>query len=226
MYERVEREKFFDELLAGLRNSQDKKDWIEAQNLKANELKLLFLKAATKGYLDVVQFLVSLPDLDPAALNNYALQSAVANGHVDVVQFLVSLPGVDPAAGDNHALRWATFNGDLAVVQLLVSLPGVNPAARDNEAIREAAKRDYLDIVLCLATHPAVTVTEDMPEQLQQIIRAVKINQNYFTVFQTPEVLQETKYEILEKGEAELNRKPSNGLYFNQVYSFSKRLGI
>ena len=43
MYERVEREKFFDELLAGLRNSQDKKDWIEAQNLKANELKLLFL---------------------------------------------------------------------------------------------------------------------------------------------------------------------------------------
>ena len=100
-------------------------------------------KASEKGHLEVVKYLMSLPDkIDPSAENNFAIRWASLYGHLEVVKYLMSLPkeyGIDPSVKDNEAIRWASLYGNLEVVKYLMSLPkeyGIDPSADNNYAIR------------------------------------------------------------------------------------------
>jgi hypothetical protein len=51
----------------------------------------LFYKMCKIGQLDMVKYLVSLPEVDATAGNNYAIQWASTYGHLEVVTFLQSV---------------------------------------------------------------------------------------------------------------------------------------
>jgi ankyrin repeat protein len=63
--------------------------------------------------------LSTLPNIDPAAINNYAIRWASRNGHLETVKFLLTLSCVDPTADNNYAIRWASEYGHLETVKLL-----------------------------------------------------------------------------------------------------------
>ena len=62
-----------------------------------------FKYCCSKGHFAVVELLLSDPEVNPAADNNYAIRMASENGHRDVVELLLVDERVDPAADDNYA---------------------------------------------------------------------------------------------------------------------------
>jgi hypothetical protein len=68
-----------------------------------------------------------LPNVDPAAVDNYAFRYAAENGHLDVVKFLSLDKRAKPAACNNYAIRRAASNGHLEVIKYLMTLPNVQP---------------------------------------------------------------------------------------------------
>jgi ankyrin repeat protein len=117
--------------------------------------------ASQYGHLEVVKFLVTLPNVDPTANNNFAFQAASAKGHLEVVKFLVGLPNVDAVANDNCAVQMASKYGHLEVVKFLVSLPNVDASANDNFAVQYASMNGHLDVVKFLVGLPNVDVTAE-----------------------------------------------------------------
>ncbi|KAJ3286746.1 hypothetical protein HDU76_007936, partial [Blyttiomyces sp. JEL0837] len=82
--------------------------------------------ACKMGYLEIVKFLLTVPGVDPTALDNYAVREAAGKGHLEIVKFLLTVPGVDPTACDNYAVRNAASNGYLDVVKFLLTVPGID----------------------------------------------------------------------------------------------------
>ena len=81
--------------------------------------------ASSKGYIDIVNLLLSLPkvpnkNVDPSADYNYAIRFASAHGHLPVVNRLLQDPRVDPSANDNFAIEWANKEGHKDVVHRLL----------------------------------------------------------------------------------------------------------
>ena len=104
------------------------------QHLNKNELKNELLYACRYGYLDIVQYLLTSPDLKkhvdihcktPSGWD--ALIFACINGHLDIAQYLLTSPELKEHAniyhknndGDN-ALMFACINGHLNIIQYLI----------------------------------------------------------------------------------------------------------
>jgi ankyrin repeat protein len=104
-------------------------------------------RAAEKGHVDVVDYLLRHAMFDPSADDNYAIRLAADNGHLAVVERLLQDKRVDPSADDNHAVRWAAERGHLAVVERLLQDRRVDPSARDNYAVQLAAREGHLAVV-------------------------------------------------------------------------------
>ena len=76
-------------------------------------------QAAKNGDIAQVRQLIAA-GVNPAAMDNWAIQLASLNGHTEVVRLLLSDPRVNPAANNNNAIIWASRNGHLGVVRLLL----------------------------------------------------------------------------------------------------------
>jgi hypothetical protein len=75
--------------------------------------------ACVNGYIALIKYLLTLPEVDPAAKNNDAIRHAAINGHAKIVELLLSDPRVDPTAADNDALESAILNSDKEVKEVL-----------------------------------------------------------------------------------------------------------
>src|ERR1700733_2584754 len=108
--------------------------------------KCLFV-ASENGHAAVVEFLLTVEGVDPAAKENHAIQLASENGHAKVVKVLVDSGRVNPAANENYAIRVASMNGHTAVVEFLLTVEGVDPAANENHAIQLASYYGHAEVV-------------------------------------------------------------------------------
>ena len=133
---------------------------LEILKVSQHELKdWAFKWAARNGHTKVVQLLLQDPCVDPAAEDNYVIQSTAGHGHAEVVRLLLADSRVDPAANNNAAIRWAAENGHAKVVRLLLADSRVNPAANDNAAIKWAARNEYEEVVRLLLADRRVNPT-------------------------------------------------------------------
>ena len=133
-----------------------------------------------KRQLPVIQYLCSLPCIDPSANGSAVLDEVCTStggvphpGSVlgcrfhtaatvlEVLEFLLDLPsprGVDPAAFDNIALRTAAKSQyGLRLVRWLCELPlsvGIDPAVDDNAPLCAAAEVYRVDVVRYLCELP------------------------------------------------------------------------
>lgn len=73
-------------------------------------------RAATLGYIDIVEFLI--PFSDPKAQHSEALSRAAMYGHTDIVRLL--LPVSDPTANGCQALKLAAKYGNVDIIKLLL----------------------------------------------------------------------------------------------------------
>ena len=115
--------------------------------------------------VDVVRHLCELPQGEPGAVTqsamNAALASAAQNGHSNVVRYLCELPQGHPEAvnpwGLNNAALSAAQNGHSTVLRYLCELPldrGVTPSRSNNYAIYWAAHNGHMDVVRYLCELP------------------------------------------------------------------------
>lgn len=86
-------------------------------------------------------------DINPADQNNMALCNAASAGNVEVVKHL--LTRVDPSFPDNTALIWACGQNQLEVVKILLSDQRVNHDTPD--AVIEAIKGGHLEVIKVLS---------------------------------------------------------------------------
>jgi hypothetical protein len=142
-----------------------------------------FNTACKFGQLAVAQWLLALPDVDPAAQNNWIFsmtclqdkletaqwlqddvqnspfQLACGGGHLEVAQWLYSLPGVAETFRECMPFQWACFKGHLEVAKWLITLPGIDPAASNNFAFISACVEGQLTVARWLITLAGVDPT-------------------------------------------------------------------
>lgn len=105
--------------------------------------RMVFLKAAWNGHLELMQTLQARHKIDPAVDDNCALRISAANGHEDVVRYLLRQDGVDPSARENEALRLATEHGHVSVAALLVEVEkGKRASKRERERVHRRVSWD------------------------------------------------------------------------------------
>lgn len=88
--------------------------------------------AADRGYQNIVEFLLKIPNINVNIQNNRgdtALYEATSSGHRNIVKLLLQMPSINVNA-QNHdgwaAIHWATSENDIQMVKLLLDTPGLN----------------------------------------------------------------------------------------------------
>eukprot|EP00455_Lapot_gusevi_P057215 TRINITY_DN9671_c0_g3_i1.p1 TRINITY_DN9671_c0_g3~~TRINITY_DN9671_c0_g3_i1.p1 ORF type:complete len:398 (-),score=36.18 TRINITY_DN9671_c0_g3_i1:85-1278(-) len=127
--------------------------------------------ASKAGKLAIVDRLLQIPEVNPAARENWALIHAAHGGYLDVVNRLLQCPQVDPGAQLQEPLRTACGAGHLAVVQRLLQCPQVDPTVNDQSPIRMAANAGHADIVRLLLQCPGVDPSADRSIALRMACR-------------------------------------------------------
>ena len=80
-----------------------------------------FLSLAAKhSTVSVVEEIIRVSKINPAAHHNLALRTAAEHGKINIVNFLLSDPRVHPAAMNNAAVKLATMNGWDTIVSELI----------------------------------------------------------------------------------------------------------
>ena len=106
-----------------------------------------FILAAGFGCIDLVQFLINHPQVNPAFCCNFAVWIASFSENIDVLRILLKDSRVDPSDNDNNAFIAASSNGAIEVMELLLQDGRVDPSARGNYAIIEASSYGEFEIV-------------------------------------------------------------------------------
>ena len=117
--------------------------------------------AAAAGWLEVVQFFVSLEEVRVYG-GDYRRESllvAAKHGRIAVVQWLLTQPTVNTPANVNDAISEAAGAGHLRLLKWLAALPTADLAFDDQHAFRTAVFRGPLPVVQWLAAQPGVNVT-------------------------------------------------------------------
>ena len=116
--------------------------------------------ASEIGSVEMVDWLLQDPRVDPSEQNNRTIIKASKCGHVAVVDKLLQDPRVDPSDQNNCAISWASYYGYVAVVARLLQDPRVDPTANNNEAIRIANQYGHVAVVELLQAHGCVLPAE------------------------------------------------------------------
>jgi ankyrin repeat protein len=88
--------------------------------------------AATNGFLDIVKFFASVPNIDVNALSDTAppaLHQTANAGLAEIVEFLLTVDGIDINARDTRgltALHYAARWNQVDVIRLLLETPGID----------------------------------------------------------------------------------------------------
>ena len=93
--------------------------------------------ACAVGSMDVVQWLLRYPRVNPGAHKSEALAFAAGEGHLEICRLLLADPRVDPSLVDNRALCYAAKGGYIQVMELLLRDRRVN--ALESRALGAAA---------------------------------------------------------------------------------------
>ncbi len=110
----------------------------------------IIIKASLVNNIQLMEFLLNNPKIDPSVQNNQAIINASQKGHVDIVRLLLADKRVNPGVVNNIAFLNAIQRGNLGVVELLLNDPRVKPDAQDNAAIIVASQKGHIDIVKLL----------------------------------------------------------------------------
>jgi len=108
--------------------------------------------AASNGHLALVEFLVER-GANLHAQDEYALVQAAEGGHLEIVRYLVGR-GADIHAENGMALRLAATSGNLEVVEFLLGL-GADLHVNEEEALKMALNRGHLEVVKTLVKRGA-----------------------------------------------------------------------
>lgn len=85
------------------------------------------LAFASKYNLEIVEFLLKDPRIDPSANYNLAITNACKDGNLAIVNRLLEDPRVDPSDNQNFCLINASASGQIKIVNRLLEDPRVNP---------------------------------------------------------------------------------------------------
>jgi hypothetical protein len=113
-----------------------------------HQTQLFFRLACENGWINIVNYLLECPRVNPGVVDNICIRSAALSGHLDVVKKLLADPRVNPAAYNNHAIQCAVLGDNIEIVKLLIADPRVNPAANDNYAYKKAKSQAIRDLLL------------------------------------------------------------------------------
>ncbi len=103
--------------------------------------------ACEQERLDVLEWLLMDPRVDPSDNGHDVFCNACSRGHLQVVQQLLAHPTIDPSVWDNYCLQCACRKGHVEIVKLLLAESRVNPADLNNGAIRHAARCGQCEVV-------------------------------------------------------------------------------
>lgn len=123
-------------------------------------------KAASKGNLQAIKYLVDTANVDPGTNNNLALRTACKKGMLEAAETLLNYKGVNPTVNESVVLRKAARDGDVELVALLLKDGRADAASHDNEALRLAAANGHQIIVKMLLKNPSVNPTAKNNESL------------------------------------------------------------
>jgi ankyrin repeat protein len=114
-------------------------------------------EACRRGYLDIVNRLLTDPRVDPSAdrINN-SFWCACVNGHLDVVNRLLEIPRLGPSIDHNICLRHACDYGKRDIVERLILDPRVDPSVIGRLSLTEACRRGNIDTVKKFLASPLV----------------------------------------------------------------------
>ena len=158
------------------------------QDMNQDELNQELLNACIQGQLDIIQYLLTSPELQEHLDIHYqdnsyrnALIWACYQGHLDIVQYLLTSPDLQDHANiyhqDNYgknALMYACINGHLNIVEYLLTSPNLAEHAdihhKDDtswNALMVACHYEYLDIVKYLIIDMNMKIDENTMSWLQ-----------------------------------------------------------
>ena len=131
-----------------------------------------FLTACMSGNAEAVARLLSNPTVDPAMLDQDAIQRASERGHTEVVRLLLQDSRVDPSGTEQVVLRDACRLGHTDIVRLLLQDPRVDPSAKGQEAIRNACMYNHTGIVRLLLSDPRVDPSVREQAAFRSVLRS------------------------------------------------------
>ena len=134
------------------------------------------LWAANKGYINIIDFLISENVLD----FNAALRSASGEGHLELVKLIMKSGGDTQAA-----LNWAAGGGHLEIAKLMLE----NGAVVYEEDLDEAGE----NFLTTYYSHLTKEVDEDKLEVIRPIVEEAKKQQK-----EKPRHLSESVFEIFD----------------------------
>jgi ankyrin repeat protein len=116
------------ELLSDMTNAEGVEMLIENGADPSVLRQRLIRNAVVYDRYEMVRYLLTVPQVDPAAQTDWCICFAAESGNTKMVKLLLADPRVDPTARDNYPLRHACQRGQIDVVEVLLNDPRVNPA--------------------------------------------------------------------------------------------------
>nr|QBK89960.1 MAG: F-box domain and ankyrin repeat protein [Pithovirus LCPAC101] len=134
----------------------------------------VLIYACTKGYIEIVKILITIPIIDPSSslvnynlmkhlnsykfkfalftdkgminINNYSFIFSACLGYDEIVELLLKHPKVDPTAIDNRSIRWTCRYGHTKVLKTLLKDGRIDPGVRNNYCVRESLENNHKDV--------------------------------------------------------------------------------
>jgi len=144
-------------------------------NLADND-NAIFRHAAGNGRVNVLQYLIDKPGVDPTACDNDAIKSAAQHRHMGAVRYLASLPLVDITVDGGVVLTNMIKTGNFDIIQHLIELPQSRTLLRNNlgSFLHIAAQRG--DIVVVKYLLPWTLRYNSGREWVQEALRIASTN--------------------------------------------------
>jgi len=130
-----------------------KRIWMELYNFKLVNNNT-FAECCSKGYMDSVKCLLTIPLIDPTWYNTDCLDRASKNGHADIVQILLNDTRVDP--NKSNTLDIACAWGRTDVVRVLLNDPRVTFPDSNLSLLCIPCRDEYIDILRMLLDDPRI----------------------------------------------------------------------
>ena len=152
--------------------------WLIDCNRMDNDERTPLLIAAARGNTEIVNLLLSKPDIDvnkceqvmcigERTKGRTPLYFAAWHGHTEIVKLLLDYPGIDVNKAQYYnrktPLNIAATNGRTEIVKLLLNFPGidVNKADYDNKTpLNNAVTNGRTEIVKLLLDYPGIDVNK------------------------------------------------------------------
>ncbi len=158
-------------------NTKDKNKY---KTLTPKQLNKVFINSCQKGHLEIVQYLLTSPDLKEHANihadNDLGFRLACENGYLEVVKYLLTSPDLkehaDIHADNDYGFRLACARGQLEVVKYLLTSPNLKEHAdihaNNDSGFRLTCNYGQLEIVKFLILDMSIEKTKYIKHYLKE----------------------------------------------------------